>query len=330
MTFDPIRVFEATYAIDQPEREWLSGVVDAIRPAIEDGLGMAAYIYDASVRPLAVREPILDCPLDAQGLSALMGGSSEEYVRGAWLAKVAATASETPGFAEHPGVAQVFHPVGIRDVMVINALDPLGIGCLVGAPLRGLRTLDAHERERWERVGAHLQAALRLRMRLATPAIPKEEDASGKVEAVLTREGKIEHLEAPAKGAEESLKQAVLDIERARRTLRKKPGRALDRALGSWRTLVRARWTLVHEFEAAGDRYIVARANGPSSSGPQILSARERQVLGCLGMGHSLKVIAYELGLSHSTVRVLLARARAKLGAKNRTELIEKFRAGGG
>lgn len=323
MTFDAVRVLEATYAIDQPERAWLSGVVEAIRPAIEDGLGMAAYIYDASARPLAVREPILDCPLDAQGLSVLMSGSSEDYVRGAWLAKVAATASETAGFAEHPGVAQVFHPVGIRDVMVINALDPLGIGCLVGAPLRRLRTLTEHERERWERVGAHLQAALRLRLRLATPEASKEADASGKVEAVLTRDSKIEHIEASARGAEESLKQAVVDIERARRTLRKKP----DRALGSWRTLVRARWTLVHDFEAAGDRYIVARSNGPSANGPPMLSARERQVLGCLAMGHSLKVIAYELGLSHSTIRVLLARARAKLGAKDRVELIEKFRA---
>jgi DNA-binding CsgD family transcriptional regulator len=33
-------------------------------------------------------------------------------------------------------------------------------------------------------------------------------------------------------------------------------------------------------------------------------------------------VIAYELGLAHATVRVLLARAAAKLGARSRVELI--------
>lgn len=317
-SFDLVRILEAVYAVELPERPWLSGVVDAIRPALEDGLGMAAYVYDASVRPLVVHEPILDCPLDANGLSALMGGSSEDYVRGAWLSKVAATASETPGFAEHPGVPLVFHPVGIHDVMVINALDPIGIGCLVGAPLRKLRKLDERERERWEHVGAHVQTALRLRLRL--------EGKNAPIEAVLTRDGKAEHLEAAAESAREQLKEAVLGIDRAQRRLRREP----ERALSSWKALVRTRWTLVHDFNAGGDRYIVARANKPSAQGPTALSEREREVVGCLAMGHSLKVIAYELGISHSTVRVLVARARAKLRATSRTDLIAKFRAASG
>ncbi|MBX3229884.1 MAG: helix-turn-helix transcriptional regulator [Labilithrix sp.] len=322
-TFDLVRALEAVYALDRPEGPWLRGVVDALRPGLEDGLGMAAYIYDASVRPLAIREPILDCPLDGAGLSAVVGRSDESYVRGAWLAKVAATASETPGFAEHPGVREIFHPVGIHDVLVVNALDPLGVGCLIGAPLRRLRRLRDAERERWERVGAHVQAALRLRLRLKASAGPAEEGASGGVEAVLARGGKVEHLEPPAERAGAALRDAVLAMDRARR-FRRKP----DRALASWRALVRARWTLVHDFEAGGDRYIVARANAASATGPQVLSARERQVVGCLALGHSPKVIAYELGLSHSTVRVLLARATAKLGARDRADLIEKFRAG--
>jgi DNA-binding CsgD family transcriptional regulator len=39
------------------------------------------------------------------------------------------------------------------------------------------------------------------------------------------------------------------------------------------------------------------------------------------------KLIAYELGLAHSTIRVLLARAAQKLGARSRAELLERFRA---
>lgn len=314
--FDLVRILEAIYAVELGEREWLSGIVAAFRPALEDGLGMAAYVYDASVRPLVVREPILDCPLDANGLAALMGNSNEDYVRGAWLSKVAATASETPGFTEHPGVPLVFHPAGIHDVMVINALDPMGIGCLVGAPLRKLRKLSEPERERWERVGAHVQTALRLRLRLSRAAAP--------VEAVLTRDGRAQHLEGDAERSRDALREAVLGIDRAQTKLRREP----DRALASWRALVRARWTLVHDFEAGGDRYIVARANRASAAGSSLLSEREREVVGCLAMGHSPKVIAYELGLSHSTVRVLLARARAKLGARTREELIEKLRGG--
>jgi DNA-binding CsgD family transcriptional regulator len=44
-------------------------------------------------------------------------------------------------------------------------------------------------------------------------------------------------------------------------------------------------------------------------------------------MGHTNKVIAYELGLSASTVRVLLTRASRKLGVSGRQRLIERYRA---
>jgi DNA-binding CsgD family transcriptional regulator len=36
-------------------------------------------------------------------------------------------------------------------------------------------------------------------------------------------------------------------------------------------------------------------------------------------------VIAYELGIAHSTVRVLLGRACARLGAQTRNELIARL-----
>lgn len=327
-TLNLVDVLEAAYAVERAEGQWLRGLVEALRPALQEGLGMAAYLYDASVRPLAIREPILDCPLDERGLGALMGGSDEAYVRGSWLSKVAATASETPGFAEHPGVHAIFHPVGIHDVMVINVLDPMGIGCLVGAPLGRIRTLAESDRARWEKVAAHVRAALRLRLRLGASSAAQADGASAgaRVEAVIDRSGKIASLEGDAEHAGASLREAVLGMERARRSLRRRP----DDALQSWRALVRARWTLVHSFEHEDDRYVVARVNGISAAGPAALSTRERQVVTGLLHGHSLKVIAYELDLSYSTVRVLLGRARKKLGVRTREELIARLRDAGG
>ena len=328
---DLVRVLDAAYAVDRAERPWLFGIVEALRPALEGGLGMAAYVYDASTRPFVVREPILDCPLDAEGLGRLFAQSDESYVRGAWLSRAAATASETPGYADHPGVRDVFWPLGIRDVLVVNALDPVGVGCLIGAPLPTLRTLRDDERDLWDRVASHLRSALRLRLRLASLEGRRPESAaaslsdgtSGAVEAVLRRDGALEHAEDVAIGAREALREAVLGMDRARCALRSRPRRVLS----AWRALVRGRWTLVDDFEREGSRYLVARANGPAARGPTLLSTRERQVLEQLVLGHTDKLVAYELGLSHSTVRVLVARARAKLGAKTRAELIEKFRA---
>ncbi|MEO6097530.1 MAG: LuxR C-terminal-related transcriptional regulator [Fibrobacteria bacterium] len=53
---------------------------------------------------------------------------------------------------------------------------------------------------------------------------------------------------------------------------------------------------------------------------------RERQVAALAELGRSNKVIAYELGLGHSTVRVLLARAAGKPGVKTRIGLVKRVR----
>ena len=55
------------------------------------------------------------------------------------------------------------------------------------------------------------------------------------------------------------------------------------------------------------------------------LSEREHQVMTQVHLGHSDKEIAYELGLSVSTVRVLIHRAMQKLGAENRRDALARF-----
>jgi DNA-binding CsgD family transcriptional regulator len=54
---------------------------------------------------------------------------------------------------------------------------------------------------------------------------------------------------------------------------------------------------------------------------------REREVVALAVTGHENKDIAYRLGLAYSTIRVLMARAASKIGAKSRQELIEKLSA---
>lgn len=289
---------------------------------------MMAYLYDTAQRPFQVQELMHDCPVDERGVSFLLDSAHDEYVRRSWLSPSASTASETPGYAEHPGVQQVFHPAGIRDLMVVNALDPVGVGCFIGAPQRAVRSLTARERERWARVASHIRAALRLRLRLAAPqvnpavsAVPVLPETSCAREAVLRPDGHIMHLEAAAETSAETLRQAVLAMERARGELRYDA----ERALPSWKSMVQARWTLVEDFEADGKRFLVARANGHASVGLERLSPRERQVAACAAMGRSNKEIAYELGLSHSTVRVLLRRACLKLGVRTRDALIAGY-----
>lgn len=64
-------------------------------------------------------------------------------------------------------------------------------------------------------------------------------------------------------------------------------------------------------------RQLARRARG--------LSARENQVMPQVHLGHTDKVIGYELSLSTSTVRVLIHRATRKLGAATRREALARF-----
>jgi DNA-binding NarL/FixJ family response regulator len=101
--------------------------------------------------------------------------------------------------------------------------------------------------------------------------------------------------------------------------------RATDRARGPlrccdpneaveiWRELVAGRWSVVERFDSDGRRFVLAHKNHLSMPSACGLTRRQQEVLGYADLGRSNKFIAYELGISLSTVGVTLTKARAKL-----------------
>jgi DNA-binding CsgD family transcriptional regulator len=85
-------------------------------------------------------------------------------------------------------------------------------------------------------------------------------------------------------------------------------------------------WVLLDHFESEGQRYFLAREGAPERTGIERLTARERQILDRALLGHHGKLIAHDLGIADSTVRVLIARAAGKMGCSSRNELIELYR----
>lgn len=85
----------------------------------------------------------------------------------------------------------------------------------------------------------------------------------------------------------------------------------------------RAGWTVLEEYERDGFCYQVLRR--PVDNALPRLTRREEQVLDHACSGESNKGIAYSLGLSPSTVGVLLFRAAAKLGVRSRPELLTAY-----
>jgi DNA-binding CsgD family transcriptional regulator len=126
--------------------------------------------------------------------------------------------------------------------------------------------------------------------------------------------------ESPPQDARGALHTAVVDLERVRAA----ENTAADGVSG-WMGPVALHWTVVDHFEHEGTSYVLARRN--DVSGVAALSSRERDVVRRTALGNSSKVIAYDLGLADSTVRVLLHRACRKLGVEGTPQLAALWRA---
>jgi DNA-binding CsgD family transcriptional regulator len=316
-----VDVIEAIYREEKSERAWLDGILVAAGPALDWGLGVVGYPFD--VVGLEIRAPwvrVLGAPRDIgpKLIKALTATSRDDaQVSQAYVpVPTCATASEL-GLAESPGF-ELLKARGVQDASGITGFDTTGHGVIIGAFLARARRLTPAFRQRFERVGAHLGVGLRYR-RFA-------KSAGGRPNAVFSPSAKLLHAEgeATAPEARAALARAVVAIDRARgRQRRADP----DGALAAWKGLVDARWSLVDEFESDGKRYVVARENEPHAAQIAALSKRERQVVGYVVLGHATKLIAYELGIADSTVRVLLRRAMQRLRVTSREALVAKFMA---
>lgn len=314
-TTDVVGIIEAAYRVDQPEAAWLETALEAVRPTLDRGMGCSAFLYDAS-DPTRLRIHTLrgaSAPHDEAVMRAIERSSPD---RVAWVFRTQAcrTASEGPDWENQPA-AKLFRTWGIEDVLFVNGLDPSGVGCFFTAKLAKRSPVSRATNARWSRIAAHLGAGYRLQRRLA----------ESNAEAILSPAGKLEHAEGEAteSDAREALRRAVTAVERARGRLRRSDP---DEAVETWRASVSARWSLVDQFESDGRRYVVARRNDVPARGPASLSMRERQALALAAMGHHNKLIAYEMGISSSTVRVLITRACKKLGVPSRAEAIARMR----
>ncbi len=314
----------ASYRLDLDGAEYVRLLVEEAAPLLDHGLGVIAYTYDARDR----ERPTIDHfatskRFDPRWLKPYYeavetaGLDGPPYPTGfeTWKHMTCGQASAVAKM--RPFLPIFAHIGGARDTFAVNAVDASGKGLWLGAPLPSTAKVPAARLTLFERFASHLTSALRLR-RTAGRSKPRPS-------AVLSPNGKL--LDAEEGGgvveAREELRRATLAFDRARtKKMRDDVGLATKR----WRPLVVSRWSLIDEFDTDGRRFVVAIENAPPTRPPRKdLSEREHQVMTQAHLGHSDKVIAYELGLSTSTVRVLLHRATKKLGASTRREALARF-----
>jgi DNA-binding CsgD family transcriptional regulator len=322
---NPIDVVELAYSLDGTDPEWLQGLARSIYPLLDGGLGLHTYRFDLALTPAQWLETQICIDLPDESIAAierfLVAWSSSPDLEKMHQAHVAPNPlSHLSETLRQEGLPDLHHggwndlrdmvsAVGARDMLALRTIEPGGKGLILLAPQRTERAIDRRTKHVWSRVSSHIAAARRLRERVASE------------EAWLTPGGKLDHAEgdATSRPVRDALRAAVLRQERARgRARREDP----DGATEAWTALVSGRWSLVDHFERGGRRFIVARRNEHGCLDPRALTDRERDVVNLAALGKANKLIAYELGLSESTVATHLGHAMRKLRVKTRVQLL--------
>lgn len=345
-------VLRAAYRLDVAEAAWVEGIARALAPPLDAGLGVQTFLCDLRTARPELRHARLDGGTEAwatvwrqnwlephiaslshtqlaqvlafapvsraadlwEGVSRAeptYGELLRRLAREGWadaLGPVVAAEKSTSDAAERAD-DKLFYP----DSLNVVALDPSGVGVAVVANRSERARPGASEREleRFAGVAAHLTAALRLRLRHDHPR-----DALDGAEVVFDRSGRLVHAEGEGLASREALSAAVA----ARASVR--ADHSSGEVLARWRALHEGRWSLVDVREADGKTWTLACPNVPSAARLEQITQREREVVALLALGRSNKAIAYELGISASTVATLVARARWKLGAKSAADLV--------
>jgi DNA-binding CsgD family transcriptional regulator len=315
MRRDPLRIVEAAYAPLADAQAWIDAVARAAS-AFDVGGGYYAFLERFEADSFQVVASSSQCPEPR----------FPRFVRGLPLAVARALLRPSPRVLHTS--SDLPQTVSLRDLEQEWGSAPPAVDALIGGDERDVLVLGFAAREHTTRlrpadrrllsmVIAHLGAAARLRNAAA--------DASEvETDAWLTPSGQVIDARGAAQAAHHraSLALAVERAERARGALRHtEPGEAL----GLWRALVHAEWSLVDTVESDGKRVILARRNHPATPQRPRLTTMERTIAFYAAAGHSHKAMAYALGLSTSTIALHLRSALVKLGVRTRAQLARLY-----
>jgi DNA-binding CsgD family transcriptional regulator len=315
-----VSLIESAYRLDLSTESWLEGIAAAASEALGSKQGAMAFRYDASSKDWIHVQAFAMRGLAPEFVTAFFNQSDAPPDVARQLATLMHSVrfGSTIDLFERTGAGAFMRPTydryGIADMLGINGLDPSGRGCMLMVATSRAR-YSPRTTHLWHRLAAHVSAGNRLRSALDELAA-EGVDPVNRAEAVLSPNGNVDHATGAAepRTARRALRDALVRIDQAR-SIRDDARESVE----LWRGLVAGRWSLVEHFERDGRRYYLAHKNDPELAPDRALTQREQQVLGYAELGHSNKLISYQLDLSSSTVSSLLTSARRKLGAFKRS-----------
>lgn len=314
------------YDLDATPEQWFRGVLQVGRELIAGELGLMGYEYEVRA-PDAVEMRGFDAagtpPQVIEELQALSGEVDEERIALTYganfhvvsLSSLAPAHSELDHIDQDWQMQQMNRITPVRDT-VMARIEGLGEGprFMMVAPRREIVSISRAVERSWAQFAAHAAAGWRLRQ-----AVGAQDAAMERSSAILTPDGGVEYVQGDAKpGRLERLRRAAQLVATARRRF---DDGDLRGGIDLWQGLFEGRYSVVDHFDTDGRHFVLLLENAPVVDGPLSLTERERQIAQAAARDHDIKLIAYELGVAHSTARVHLASALAKLGLERREQL---------
>lgn len=298
-------VVAAAYRLDLDADAWLNEIARATRPYLDQGLGVQSGTFWAP-EPSEQRILEVGCagcdpevPVRLGRIHAQLALAHSENLYRTFVTGSPTTASQ----ARDDDLLDALPELDAVDLLLIRAGDSSGYAVGLGVLLTKRQAYPHAFLRHWTRLANHLAAGYRLRRALTSHHSSKSSHV-----------GRAEHHTGRGSDSLRALATAV-DRTRARE------GSDPKANLTAWHGLSRGRWSLVARFEENGRRYLIARRNEGQDSNPEALTPRERKVLSLRAAGESLKAIAYEVGLSNSSVARALEAAKFKLGFESDSDL---------
>jgi DNA-binding CsgD family transcriptional regulator len=321
---DPIAILESAYRIDVRHRsEWLESILESLYehsriPGLR-GAGASFLELDAGEGPRFHETVVAEgTDFDADFYLNMLDAQPIEQA----VSRIRADGTSCGTLGQRLGLSKEMmegaepSPLGFADILGISAYDPEGWALVFALPAEHLIEATDAFQDSLQRVAIHIAAAFRLKRRLGGPVLDE-------ADAIFDANGKLEYL-APE---EESRREAAADsVERVREVRSSYRGELGTKGLEIWQGLLEGRWSLAEVFDTDGRQFFVLRKNDPQVAGPNALTMRERQIATYAAVADTNQIIAYELGISPSTVSTLLGRAMKKLGIDNRADLIRLVR----
>jgi hypothetical protein len=203
-----------------------------------------------------------------------------------------------------PGIEAQLIAGGLSDALILQAYDPDGTGVLFGFAYDAKLELARTDR----RLLSHLM-----------PRLTSYRRARNRKTVHSSREGQVAGLQPE----EHAQVRHALAANAPLRAL------TIEEQLVTRSALDSGRWTVVSQLEHGDDEYLVIRDNAPNAAiDADELSALDKNILLLRARGHSLKSIAFELGISTTRASRSLSRARVTLGHATEASLLRAVRQG--